>query len=131
MCGFQDRCSSRTIPRKTVSLTCSILCSFMHICIGKWYFFCLGLNNIKFVFFRFKCVCIISFIFFQVKIHCAKPFFQLKRRFPCTWWKPNVPANIFSVLSHSSWLKSLLIFCFDLLNLKLFDFQTAKGKENI
>ena len=23
----------------------------MHICIGKWYLFCLGLNNIKFVFF--------------------------------------------------------------------------------
>ena len=46
---------SRTPPRKTVSLiTCSILCSFTLICIGKWYFFCLGLNNIKFVFFRFK-----------------------------------------------------------------------------
>ena len=40
MCGFQDRCSSRTTPRKTVSLTCSILCSFMHTCIGKWYLFC-------------------------------------------------------------------------------------------
>ena len=54
MCGFQDRCSSRTTPRKTVSLTCSILCSFMHTCIEKWYLFCLGLNNIKFVFFWFK-----------------------------------------------------------------------------
>ena len=54
MCDFQVRCSSRTTPRKTVSLTCSILCSFTLIYIGKWYFFCLGLNNIKFVFFRFK-----------------------------------------------------------------------------
>ena len=27
--------------------------------------------------------------------------------------------------------KSLLIFCFDTLDLKLFDFQTAKGKENL
>ena len=43
----------------------------------------------------------------------------------------NVPANIFSVLPHSRRLKSLQIFRFDILNLKLFNFQTAKGKENI
>ena len=42
-----------------------------------------------------------------------------------------VPANIFSVLPHSRRLKSLQIFRFDILNLKLFDFQTAKGMENI
>ena len=47
MCGFQDRCSSRTTPRKTVSLTCSILCSFMHICVGKWYLFGPSLNNLE------------------------------------------------------------------------------------
>ena len=45
--------------------------------------------------------------------------------------KLHVPANIFSVLPHSRRLKSYQIFCFGILNLKLFDSQTAKGKENI
>ena len=44
--------------------------------------------------------------------------------------KLHVPPNVFSVPPHLRRLKSLLIFCFEILNLKLFDFQTAKGKEN-
>ena len=39
--------------------------------------------------------------------------------------------NFFSILPHTRQLKLLLlIFCFDILNLKLFDFETEKGKEN-
>ena len=36
---------------------------------------------------------------------------------------------LFYVLPHSRRLKSLQIFCFDILNLKLFDFQQQKGRK--
>ena len=45
MWGLQDRCLSRTTPRKTVSLTCSFRCSFVYISTGKWQLFCRGLNT--------------------------------------------------------------------------------------
>ena len=39
-----------------------------------------------------------------------------------------VLGNMFSVLPHSRRLKSPLMFCFDIFNLKLFDFNQWKGK---
>ena len=81
---------------------------------------------------NYKCVCIISFIFSK--------FRSIGQNLSFNWrgdstrlLKLHVPANIFPVLTHSRRFKSLLIFCFDVLNLKLFDFQTAKreGKREL
>ena len=80
---------------------------------------------------NYKCVCIISFIFFASLDPPCKTVLSTEEEISTRLLKLHVPANIFSVLPHSRRLKSLQIFCFDVLNLKLFYFQTAKGKENI
>ena len=80
---------------------------------------------------NYKCVCIISFICFKFRSTVQNYSFKKKRGDFHALVVLHVPANIFSVLPHSRWLKSLQIFCFDILNIKLFNFQTAKGKENI
>ena len=60
----------------------------------------------------------------------GKTFLSTEEEISTRLLKLNIPANIFLVLTHSRRIKSLLIFCFDGFNLKLFDFQTVKGKEN-
>ena len=96
MCGFQDRCSSRTTPRQTVSLTCSILCSFMHICIGK-YLFCLGLNNIKFVFFSWLLPSLrVDFLFSQGLLEILRDWLT-----PCSPVKYLL--TVIDVLSKYAW----------------------------
>ena len=78
---------------------------------------------------NYKCVCIISFIFSSLD-PLGKTFLSTEEEISTRLLKLHVPANIFPVLTHARRFKSLLIFCFDVLNLKLFDFQTAKRKEN-
>ena len=81
-----------------------------------------------------KCVCIITFIFSTGLDPSGKTILstgqEISKISTCLF-KLHVTANIFSVLLHSRRLKSLLIFCFDILNLKLFNFQITEGKENM
>ena len=78
---------------------------------------------------NYKCVCIISFIFFKFRSTVQNHSFNW-RGDSTRLLKLHVLANIFSVLPHSSRLSSVQIFCFDILNLKLFDFQTYKFSFN-
>ena len=51
---LQVKFSSRTTPRKTVSLTCAIVLSFITMLKLEECFFCRGLNSIKFVLVKFR-----------------------------------------------------------------------------
>ena len=51
---FQVKFSSRTTPRKTVSLNCAIVLSFITTLKLEECFFCRRLNSIKFVLLKFR-----------------------------------------------------------------------------
>ena len=86
---------------------------------------------------NYKCVWIVSFTdFFSSLDPPGKTILSTaedtnERRFPRSSWNSLLRRIFFSILPHTRQLKLLLlIFCFDILNLKLFDFETEKGKEN-
>ena len=82
---------------------------------------------------NYKCVWIVSFTDFFFKYPPSKSILSTAEEISTLLLKLHVAANTFFSFAtpHTRQLKLLLlIFCFDILNLKLFDFETEKGKEN-